>query len=111
PDLMKLFSVEGIPLRIVDKLLPIYCKLNFSVLIHITLHALAQKKYSNQKVGQANPRLFTSNYFQRLTDSLLKIVAGMKFKTQTTWGNYYENDVDSSYLESKREIVTSLLHR
>ncbi|MEK6780177.1 MAG: SAM-dependent methyltransferase [Bacteroidota bacterium] len=111
PQLMRLFTTEGISLTLSNRLLPISKKMNFSLLLHISLHARAQRMFKEEKVKRKNTKLFTQSYLERLTQSLTNAVMNIRFKQQTQWGDYYEKNVDNIYLLSKREIVTLLLNK
>jgi len=50
-QLLRLY-IDGIPLDIASSLLPLSSKLNFSLGLHIHLHAKSQKKHANTTLGQ-----------------------------------------------------------
>jgi hypothetical protein len=103
---------DGIPLDLVNLLLPFRSKLNAKILLHITLHSKAQKKFSNKKKEIANLK-FSRASFNRLIDSLLNAVRSLKLKdSKSIWINYYEENIlNSDYLDHKVRLITALLHK
>lgn len=103
---------DGIPLDLVNLLLPFRSKLNLKILLHIALHSKAQKRFSNKKkeISKLN---FSRASFKRLIDSLLDAVRSLKLKgNKSIWVNYYEENIlDSDYLTHKVQLITSLLKK
>jgi hypothetical protein len=87
--------MEGIPLRIASRLLPLRSWLNPAMLMHIHLHSLAQH-WVKTPVSQANQRRDSTgtNAVKGLALSLLSAVESMRPKPETSaWSNYYEQGV------------------
>lgn len=100
--------IDGVPLDICVKLLPINARLNVNVMLHLIMHNYAQNKY---KKVNLNERYDKSNFLKsdmyNLIDSLISFVKSLDYKqSKTQWGNYYE---DTNYsekgFEDKKEIV------
>ena len=104
--------IDGIPLDLVHKLLPKRTRFNMGILMHIHLHALAQKKYDSNKikVSELN-RKFSKTSFFRLLISLKETIEHIKWEPKgTEWGDYYEPGVHNlKYSEHKKELVTRFI--
>ena len=105
--------IDGIPLDLVSKLLPMHSKLNINLGVHIGLHAKSQKKYANfndkQKITK---RKFSYQAFVGLLDSLRSSVENLKLKpAKTEWHDYYEsnNNYGQDGLDQKERLVTEFL--
>ena len=101
--------IDGVPLDLASRLLPVSTKLNFGLLTHIHLHASAQKRYSDKAVA---PRTSTSlrvsqHAFIGLIESLENTVKKLTWKPAgTEWGDYYENtNYTDGAFEHKRQLV------
>ena len=105
--------IDGIPLNIASKILPLRARLNFNLLIHIFLHSFSQKKYENTEIYNKNKTQgkMSKNALLGLIDSLKLSVESLKLKSEkTTWSNYYEDD---SYSEEamieKEKCISEIL--
>lgn len=105
-------NIDGIPLDLTSKLLPLSTKLNFGLLTHIHLHAYAQKRYpSDEALNQKTKTTMSFNSRVGLIENLEKTIKKMAWKPfGTDWLNYYEstNYSDSAFQEKKR-IIGELL--
>jgi ribosomal protein L11 methylase PrmA len=105
--------LDGIPLELAVKLLPIKSRFNLGMYMHIFLHAQIYKKYAQKggtdKVSKSNHSLKAVTL---LADNLKTTLSTLKWQPQgTEWGAYYENDVHSSYLSNKRALVVDFIKR
>ncbi len=104
--------IDGIPLDLASKLLPAKSKLNPSVLTHIHLHALNQKRMADKKV---NKRKFKMTKFQMISfvDNLKSAINGLKIKNnQTEWGKYYSfTNYSNKALKEKGLIFDKLIKK
>ncbi len=100
--------IDGIPLDLAQKLLPLKTWFRPGLLMHLHLHALAQKKYNTNslKVSELNRKFFKDSFFLLLS-SLRKTINSLKWKTKATeWGCYYETSGHTQeYQDSKRELI------
>jgi hypothetical protein len=105
--------IDGIPIDLARKLLPVRSRFNFGLLLHIHLHASAQNKYKSNsvKVSELN-RKFSKNSFLFLLDSLKKTVKNIKWKPKgTEWGDYYEPGVHiPAYIGHKMQLVSEYIN-
>jgi hypothetical protein len=102
--------LDGIPLDLASKLLPFKTKLRFPLLMHIHLHAKAQKKYGNKGSASAKIQIKRSNLIA-LTDSLIALVQKQVLQNQDTeWGKYYTfTNYSASSFNHKKETITGFL--
>ena len=109
-DLNKLFIVypDGIPLKIVSKILPIRSYFKLSVLLHI--HFQAGYK---QQISTGKKYVMPKNRLLALIDNLDSLVKGLSYKNETVgWSNYYEKDVISKeYVEIKERIIEDVINK
>jgi SAM-dependent methyltransferase len=106
PELLNLFRLypDGIPLKLLVKLLPLKSKFNLNVLLHIILPASIS---INKKAVMKTPAAFTKQKLLRIMDNLVSFVQSVKLPAAATqWNNYYEETVLSSeYLAEKERIL------
>jgi hypothetical protein len=111
--LLKLY-IDGIPLELTSKLLPLKSRFSFSILSHIHLHAKSQKHYENKLSQVKKISRLKLSMFQLLaiTNDLASIIKKLKWKPRgTQWANYYnETNYNKAAFKNKTEIITSLLN-
>jgi hypothetical protein len=100
--------MDGIPLDLASRLLPIRTRLEFSLLTHVHIHAGAQTRYADADVKRDAPKgQMSQNAFLGLLESLEGAVKKLNWKPAgTEWGNYYDitNYSDAAF-EHKKERV------
>lgn len=104
--------IDGVPLDLASRLLPIRTRLDFGLQAHIHIHASAQTRYADADVKSTVARGVSQNALTGLLDSLEKAVQKLNWKPSgTEWGNYYEitNYSDSAFTH-KKEIITNWLN-
>ncbi len=113
-QLLRLY-IDGIPLDIASSLLPKSSKLNFSLGLHIHLHAKSQKKHAHTAVKQDKKQKdFSKRSFIALIDSLKSFVKKLTWKPGgTEWYNYYENNNNygEAGLKEKEQVLLRLIKR
>lgn len=101
--------IDGIPLDLTAKLLPLRTKLKPSLLIHIHLHAASQKRYADKEVKKESiKRKFSKQSFLGIVDSLEGAIKNLSWKPKgTEWGDYYpaNNNYLSDSLKYKAKLV------
>jgi hypothetical protein len=106
--------IDGIPLDLASRLLPVSTRLNFGLLTHIHIHASAQTRYADVDVKAMSPKGGMSrNAFVGLIESLEGAVKKLTWKLAgTEWGNYYEitNYSDAAFAH-KKEIISGWLNK
>lgn len=106
-----LYEMDGIPLELTSKLLPLRSWLSFGSLLHIHLHAKALYVCKSGSHAMAKGRHKSNNNLLGLIDSLESMLAGIKWKMPATeWSNYYQNtNYSTRALSAKEQLVESLL--
>ena len=102
--------LDGIPLELAAKLLPIRAKMNPAIFFHIILHARAQESLSNRSLAAtADGQKFSRAAFAELIDNLEAAVKNLAWKSEkTVWTDYGGEtceSYDKSALEQKKFIV------
>ena len=103
--------MDGIPIDLVSKLLPLKTRFMFSLLSHIYLHAKSQKHYENKKVNNKKIKM-SKRSFQGLIENLNSSIKKLNWKPKgTEWGNYYSetNYSDKSFIE-KKNIISKMMN-
>ena len=94
-QLLKIY-IDGIPLDLTAKLLPMRTKLMFSLFAHIHIHSKKQKEYEGKQVD-VKKRKLSKNSFVGIIESLHSAIKKQNISLEKTeWGNYYE---DTNYSE------------
>jgi len=110
-QLMKIY-LDGIPLDLASRLLPHKTKYIFSLLMHIHLHAKAQRKYEHKGTAAKKVKISNKNLLA-LIHSLSSSVKKLKIKTQDTeWDEYYTftNYSDNSF-SNKKNIISRFIDK
>jgi hypothetical protein len=107
--------IDGVPLDLASRLLPVSSRFNFGLAAHIHLHARAQVKYSNQAVGPASQsnRKLSKQSLLGLIENLADTVRRLDWNPAgTEWGNYYNitNYSDSAF-EHKKQLISEWITR
>lgn len=102
--------LDGIPLDLASELLPFHTKLNFSLLIHVHLHAKSQKLFANRRTLYNTTKTGRNSLFA-LIDSLESIVKALRCNPgKSEWADYYdETNYSSEAFLDKQNIVSSYL--
>jgi hypothetical protein len=104
--------IDGIPLDLTTKLLPMRTRFKPSLFTHIYLHAKSQKRYASKVVAKDRYKM---SAFQMLAliDSLQSAVRALEWKAEgTEWSDYYDstNYAERSF-ENKKDAVGRYLKR
>lgn len=102
--------IDGIPLDLAVKLLPLKTKAKPSLLTHIHLHAKSQSKYADKQID-VKGRKISKMAFMGIIDSLESAVKGLTWAPLgTEWGEYYD---DTNYTEAshkhKKQLVADFI--
>lgn len=106
--------IDGIPLDLASKLLPVKTRLNFGLASHIHLHAAAQKRYADQPVDKASVEKRISKLsLLGLLDNLEGTVRGLRWTPAgTEWADYYDaTNYTQEAFELKKSLVSAAIHR
>ncbi len=102
--------IDGIPVDLSSKLLPIKTRFMFSLLSHIHLHAKSQKYYEKKQIKNKKIKM-NKRSFEGLIESLNSSIKKINWKPKgTEWGNYYSetNYSDKSFIE-KKQIISKMI--
>jgi hypothetical protein len=112
--LNQLFRVylDGVPLDLASSLLPFRTRFIFSLLSHVHLHAISQKRFAGKAVNVSSYKMSRLS-FLGLIDNLESAVRKMKWSPQgTEWADYYEDtNYSSDALQHKKQIVAEFLDK
>ena len=101
--------IDGIPLDLAARLLPVRSRLDFGLLTHLHLHARLQKGSANpDEQKQSSTGRMTKQGMLGLVESLEATVKKLKWNPAgTEWGNYYQitNYSDKAF-QHKQELVS-----
>lgn len=108
--------IDGVPLDLTSRLLPLKSRLDMSLLIHIHAHASTQKKYNDKKVGSdVSSKSFGKIAFRGLIDNLESWTTKVEWKPKgTQWVDYYEvnkNNYEAQSLLHKGNLVEKFIKK
>lgn len=104
--------IDGIPLDLAGKLLPMRTHFMFSLFAHIHAHAKSQKHYESKEIKVKNYNL-SRRSFMGIIESLDSTIKKQNWHTgKTEWGEYYsDTNYSESSFEQKKKIISLLLER
>jgi hypothetical protein len=101
--------IDGVPLDLAARLLPMKTRFDFGLLTHIHLHARAQQQYADKAVDAKRQAAGMSpQALLGLIESLENTVKKLEWKPAgTEWGDYYENtNYTDAAFEHKKTLVS-----
>ena len=102
-------NIDGIPLELAVKMLPVKAKLRLGIYMHLILHSRLKVKYSNRNIDKFKIRTISKNSLYGLIHSLDTTIRTMKFKPiSSVWSNYSEV-TNPVYSENKKQIVMEFI--
>lgn len=111
-SLLSQLWVDGIPIDLASKLLPIYSKLSPGLAIHLHMHGSMCKKYAETGIKKPHKQEWTLMSARQVKDvcqSLRHCVEKLKSpRHKSEWVDYYE---DTNYSQSARKSKENLLAR
>ena len=104
--------LDGIPLDLADSLLPLHAGWSPALLVHLRLHARAQRRFAGRTVPQTT-RSMSRNAHLGLLDQLESAIRALRWRpAREGWLSYYgEIPQGAEALEQKRRLVAALLDR
>lgn len=110
--------IDGIPLDLASRLLPLRTWFSFNALSHIHLHSKMQSHYSASGVGGSQRMEKVSSKMGigklgALISNLKSYVEGLRWASANTeWGNYYENtNYSQTSMQGKQDLIESYLKK
>lgn len=104
-------NIDGIPLELCKKLLPMKASFNLLIFIHLILHASALKKHESDT--KLKPVKISKKEMETLIDTLITCVNGLKFPSvDSEWKDYYNNTnyTDDAFIQ-KENIIKNFIQR
>lgn len=107
-QLMRVF-IDGIPVDLASRLLPFRSRFRLSLLVHIHLHASAQRRYASRSAAPKGRVSRTG--LLGIVESLESAVRGLDWQSRNTeWADYYEDtNYSADALEAKKRLVRQFL--
>lgn len=97
--------LDGIPVEIASRLLSLRSYLNFSILVHIHLHAKSSQYYADKPESGRKARL-SLVVLQGLIENLGNTINNLKWKPKRTeWADYYNFSNYSSCAFKHKELI------
>jgi hypothetical protein len=106
--------IDGVPLDLASRLLPLRSFRRLPLLLHIYLHARTQRRYADKMVDKtATTRRMSKTGFQGLIDSLESGLRQLRWKPAgTEWADYYAiHNYTPAGIEHKKQTVETFLDR
>ncbi len=107
-------DIDGVPLDLASRLLPWRTRLSFPLLVHIHMHARAQRRYAEARVAEERgARRMGKQALLGLVESLQGAVRRLSWNSgDTPWADYaHDHTYGPKALEAKRVIVSEWLAR
>ena len=106
-------NIDGVPLDLASRLLPLRTWLNPGLLMHIHLHAKSQQRYADASLKPTKQQTISRLGFLGLIDSLTTAVRKLSWRPAgTVWGDYYNRtNYSDQAMEAKKHIVSDFLKR
>jgi ribosomal protein L11 methylase PrmA len=103
--------IDGVPLDLASRLLPLRTRLNPALFLHIHLHAGSQRKYAGTTTVRR--RKVSRLSMRGLNDNLSAAVKRLRWHPGgTEWGDYYDaTNYTGTAMESKPRIVGEFIAR
>jgi hypothetical protein len=102
--------IDGIPLDMTAELLPRRTLLNFGLLIHIHLHASAQRRTGDREIQAARGREISTRSLEGLVANLESAIEGLHWQQAGDWSDYYDfHNYGEEDLETKMRLVEQFL--
>lgn len=105
--------LDGIPLDLASRLLPVRSMWKFSMLTHVHLHSRMQSRASAgvQQQPMKNERTVTKHSLLGMTDDLKRAISGLTWSPgKTRWADYYETfSYTDESVTAKENVVKTFI--
>ncbi|HOM03810.1 MAG TPA: hypothetical protein PLH43_13470 [Acetivibrio sp.] len=104
--------IDGIPLDMASRLLPLKSWVKFSLLSHIHFHAKSQKHFADKQVN-VKLRKLSKVSLLGIIDNLENAIKALHWRPEETeWADYYDyTNYSSTSFEHKKSIISNYLER
>jgi ribosomal protein L11 methylase PrmA len=104
-------QLDGVPLDLASRLLPLQTWVSFGLVSHVHLHAKAQTRFADQHISSSG-RSMGRTALLGLVDSLRSTIDKLEWEPGSTeWHDYYEiSNYSEAALNHKKRQVTSMLN-
>jgi hypothetical protein len=102
--------IDGIPLDLASQILPSSTRLNPGLVMHLSMHSKAQKKYSDQAAEYSQKKKgMTQTAISGIIESLKNTIQKLEWEPSgTEWGSYYDiTNYSDNAIEHKKQLVSS----
>ena len=96
--------IDGIPLDLINSLLPFRANLNLHLLLHIRAHSVSQRYYEDRPLKM---KKISRISLLGILDSLESCIRKLGWKPKGVWVDYYSED--DKYIRHKKELVSNFL--
>ena len=107
--------IDGVPLDLASRLLPLSTRFNFGLLTHIHIHAKAQVQYADKVVerSKTSAARVSKQSLLGMIENLENTIRKLEWESGgTEWGNYYDiTNYTESAFEHKKTILSEWLER
>ena len=105
--------IDGVPLDLVADLLPFSSKLAPSLLVHVHLHARAQRRHGSGTLDRQARRRFSRTAMLGLVEHLERAVQALTYGARgTTWVEYYDQtNYTAAAMAEKQRLVEAFVKR
>lgn len=100
--------IDGLPLMMTSKLLPLRTWFSPFIWMHIHLHAKTQQNYANAEKGKASKAVkMPLNHLKGLIDSMINFIEKLEWAPEGTWKNYYSanNNYKEVAFDAKKAVI------
>lgn len=103
--------LDGIPLKIISKSLPVSTRFNFAILSHVHYHSKLEAKYSQNQSFKHKQIKLTKSRLKALIIHLKETIKSISPpKSSTEWTDYYKLcSYEKESFEHKKELVSEYL--
>jgi len=102
---LQIIHLDGIPLDIISKMLPIRTRVRPFIQANIHLHAKSLAKHQGAGGSSRVPSL-SLNTHKNIVQSMLNFIDSLSFRAATEWSGYYEiTNYEKSAFENKERLV------
>jgi hypothetical protein len=106
--------IDGVPLDLASKLLPLRTRASFGLLTHLHLHASAQRRYAGATIDREAPsRQISKASMLGLIDNLKASIKKLRWTPgDTPWSDYYRiHNYDEQAMDEKKFLVQQFIEQ